>query len=518
MNKVTKFLKPEYLFLVWFLTIGLFTAIFTPPGFGYDEASHIARSQQIAEGAFLPVEIAYKDINVKGLPIGLAVGEQDSRTLFGGTSDKSLVDFAYRGSAVFFNPSNPPVHTFDMPGWDDERFASIESVGSDSITWVFSNASSNSPFVYAPYAIGLIIARLITANPWACVAIMRTFGLLASGLIIFYAIKRTMIGKWTLTAVSLFPPVTVFFGTVTADALTYATVLLLISEVSRFIGTSRQQIDWLVLAFASMGLTLSKPSYAILGLLCFALPLMSKDSFDKRDYVRWGALGIVCIIMLFTWSFIIKDIDSSVMYRSDNVVAKDQLQLVIHNPGIFIKAFFMFLSESSFGFEGQLLVTITKVPPLLLIVATVTALLIDVQQVPYTGTILRIKKRMLAGFVYIGSALLNTTLIALALYVTFTPVGAPTVMGLQERYLIEPLIVLLLGAVLLVSHADETPLMLTGRHYPTKQTEELKQAEDTSCTQQGFYFGTSLSTALVNYVVLSIPPLVSALLLIRALY
>ena len=109
---LTRYLRPEYIFLILFLIMGVFYSVLFPVGSGADEIAHIARVDQIANGGLFPEEITRNSIEDEFKSVAAEPDEGFIYTLYGGTVDSGLYNTASKGANLYQSSISAI-----QPGW-----------------------------------------------------------------------------------------------------------------------------------------------------------------------------------------------------------------------------------------------------------------------------------------------------------------------------------------------------------------------------------------------------------------
>lgn len=450
--------KPEWVFLIITLLVGSCFAILVPAGGGADEPNHIARVESLARGNIIADRIPSR----MGYTSPLDEEKVDA-LLYGGTVDSALMDVAWSNMYSFHGSKNgggQPVYNF--PTWTTPEIISDAIVGESEQVEAFSNTAVNSPVVYIPYIIGYYIGKVFTNNAYAIILIMRMIGLLCYSIIIFMCIRFIPIGKWVIATVSLIPAVYVFLSCVTADTMTFAMCIAFISIVLHCSAVNREltRKEWILLSSVTVGMALVKLSYLPMLMLLALIPLVNTSMRKRSMMFRGIALtGISCIVFL-CWYLTISHINTGAMF---DVGASPTLQkeVIFNDPLQFIKLLFKQFSEQNYfslGVFGTLdLHTHNGYSGWCGILAVCISLLI--QDKREKRIVVSVKSRIAAIALFLLTFIVVFVLVETALYLQFSAVGATGIAGVQTRYFLPVLPMLLI------------PLIF-GRPYSTPQRED----------------------------------------------
>ncbi len=309
---------------------------------------------------------------------------------------------------------------------------------------------------FIPQALGVGIAKLLSLDMAAYFYMGRIFNAIAYALLAFFAIKRVKKFQIFFAAVSLLPMSLMIAGSYNPDGVTYGLGLLLCAEFTNMCYDRVRSIDWRqMLVFGVIAVLLVMNKYT-LGLLCL-LPLFIPASRYVNKKTKWliglgilaacliGALGLVLwqnsgsagtssltgdvnsqgASMTAQLSWILSNPSAAFSVYSKTIVGNlgdDLMQLFTIGQlsydvyGIFMLIYFGFLAVVAFGYARQ-----------------------DYrEELCELNVSLSLVTRGMVLLAILGTIVLTYV----ALHLTWTPVGADTILGVQGRYYV-PLFALL---------------------------------------------------------------------------
>lgn len=267
--------KPELVFLTLASVFGVFSAFVVPQLSVPDENMHFLRSYTISTGHI--------------------VGDRTNKCVF----PKEIYNRAY---SIYKGDYAP-------------HFSQKIDFNTTQIEWC-GTASSYSPLIYIPQAIGFFIARVV----WPSTGLMILLGRLASlALFIgvtYYIIKKVRVGKWVYVVVALFPTVIQQVASLSADSFTYvamfAAVAFLLNRAIQKTAMTKWQFTWLLLL--SGALILSKiPDVVIILFILFLPTRLFVYKFKKKVFLLKPiamklytllAAGIFALLLAYIWQVI----------------------------------------------------------------------------------------------------------------------------------------------------------------------------------------------------------------------
>lgn len=415
-------LMPDRLVLVVGLVGGLLLAFVTPPFQVPDEPAHFLHIYQLATGARLERR-ADGQLGVE-MPASL----------------KALVDLSLAELVGHPDRKLPPGllgAAWRMP-LAPESSAFVAS----------SNVIPYTPIPYLPAAGAVGLGRLAGMRPLALLYLARLANLAAALALVWLAVRRAPILRWLFALLALTPMAIFERSSASADALTDALALLLVSLVLGFAvpaptttlaaraagvgghdqGQSRRALSLVAVAVL---LACAKPVYFLLGGLAFLVP-WSRLGSRRRAAAVWGGAGIAMAVGVGV-SFAVARAFSTDRPLPAGAAPWAQLAGVMHAPLHFLKLaagdyyhqlwFYLISFVGVFGWLDTPLGIEAVVAWLaLLVLAAVTG--------GEPGVVFAAWQRALAA------AVAAATLLALSLsqYVVWTPLAAPYIQGVQGRY------------------------------------------------------------------------------------
>ena len=399
---------------------------------------HIARAEQIARGGVLPQEVSIDDIDTSIVGV---VDAYKGYSIYGGETDTAIYELLAKG-ALYRNSEHSGAIVF--PGWNHPELSVTTRVGESTTTWAFPNASLNSPLAYLPHIIGYWLARLVTDSPWATIALMRVFGVVAYGAIAYTAIGKIPIAKWLLFAIAISPNAVLSNSLVSADTMTVSLSFLFIAMIVRFCMSDfvAQKSDWILLGLSLCSLGLLKLPYVCLGLLLPLIVVVNKKYRDKVSLARFAAIGMLTLALLFLWQSCTSGVQSYVIWGDTGTDSTAQIRSMLAHPFSAAKAICGTFMTGSFGLLAD--PKNPKLPVWPVIALFFCAFLCESRRRPV------VECRNVIAYAFFAVSMLGSLVVCAALYLTFTEVGGSAVKGVQPRYYL-PFLLLALIALYMLS-------------------------------------------------------------------
>ena len=400
--KMTSVSKAEVFLILILLIIGIPMIILIPPGAGYDEEDHLVRVWEISHGSFIPGQIPAKEMKYP----------------------KIFRDVAFRHLAV--------EGIIDTQFWQTYTGVSLDEHG--YVSREINTKSVYSPALLLPQAVILHYAGIKADMPALVVFYLCRFaGLISYLVLVWLAIRLIPFGKWILLVLAASPMAIFQATTVSADAISNGIGFLFIAGSLRINGF--EKIGWKecgYLIFLISLLFLAKLNLIPLILLPFLIIHPSRYA-DKGIY----AVLLALVVFLFAievvwWNWIAaRSVDSVLTNEADPGA---QLQHILHHPLIFLKTIASDLLANGLTYfqgwtngYGYYYWTPPQIVSLFFLLSLCAALFHD-------STPDWVSKKII--IVFLGIFALGYLATISSLYLSFTPVGANRVLGVQGRYFI----------------------------------------------------------------------------------
>ncbi len=288
------------------------------------------------------------------------------------------------------------------------------------------------PVCYFPQVMGVFVARLFTKNAIFIIYTSRLFNFLFSTLIIYYSIKIIPYGKMMIFAISALPMFCQQQVSVSADVMTNALSIFVISYVLYL--SYKQKIikthQLLILMLSVCVLSLCKIVYFLFVFVVFVIP---HENFKSRKVsIIFKCIVVLLSLVLNAFWFIFSS-RYFVEFR-EGVNITQQIIYVLNNPISYVNVLFKTMFDNSLFYVDSL------------VGASLGWLDVGVNYVGYEIALILLvivalfyskNDYMLHIKLFLFSLVLCTIfLIFSALYAQWTPVASDTVAGVQGRYFI----------------------------------------------------------------------------------
>jgi len=298
----------------------------------------------------------------------------------------------------------------------------------------FSNTAIYSPLLYIPNVVGLGMARLIHVNLHHALIVSRAFGGVACvllGALSIYLMPG--VGATFLFVILSLPMTLSLFASISQDGLMICSATLAAALMARIgsLASSRPDTALRVLFVLVTLLTLGRPAYAPLIFIPFF--------FASRE--NWRSLLKYCLISLLivgAWSLLVKFFVMIPMWEGRS--SSGQVLFLLHHPfhaiRLVVSAFTSHQGMEGIAFWKEMIGVLGWIDVVLPAwFYDLTALVLIAVLV--SGWRAGLDARSLLNSSFITLILAGSIfLIFLLEYITFTPVGADYVFGVQGRYFI----------------------------------------------------------------------------------
>ncbi|MBP9738454.1 DUF2142 domain-containing protein [Candidatus Saccharibacteria bacterium] len=419
-----QFTKPDFksplLYYVTILsTLGLLFVFLVPPFQSPDEQTHLYRAYQLSEGTLITKKLSYGAGDI--LPTSLSA---------------SFNSYDY----LLFQPDMK----LDVAKHKDSIDKPLNSEQKSETR--FENTAAYPPLAYLPQVIAISIGKLFSAGPVVLLYLARLANVLVWVLLLWLSMKRQPRIALPLFAFALLPIVLFQSASASADVMT-AGIAIFFSLELLLIATKKSPVtrsDSIILLAAGVTLALCKMPYILLVLLVLTIPTKKFSSVKKSWQFKLSVLLIPFAIALL-WTLL--SLKSFVNLREiANTPA--QLSFILHQPLQYaIILLNTYLTGPSDGLYMQMIGVLgwldTKLTFWSMLLSFGAVLLAAIGVVEAKNYRLPSPLQRIAALTILG---LIICAISTALYLTWNAPGARLIDGLQGRYYIP-----LIGVIIIVT-------------------------------------------------------------------
>ncbi len=296
-------------------------------------------------------------------------------------------------------------------------------------------------FTYIPSAIAVYLCKIFKTPYTLLFHMGKLVNLLVYIAVMFYAIKNAKVGKKLLFVLALLPSTIFLAAQYSRDAIITAGIYLAVSTFLNCYCTKEKMDRKNLLTFV-ISILIACLSKAIYIPFLLLIILMPKEKFENSKNSKWIKLSIIILLIVAMSSFLFPAASSSSTDVSDirggNASTGGQLKLIMSQPISFAKVFIPYLENvvtskvlssltlarwhnfTVFGAEKYLFLQILVI---------FTAIFTDKEEKKYN---IDIRTRILLLLI----SFLIICFICGSMYLSFSPVGATEISGVQERYYI----------------------------------------------------------------------------------
>jgi uncharacterized membrane protein len=300
---------------------------------------------------------------------------------------------------------------------------------------------------YIPSSLALATGRLINLPYHITFAFGRWINILLFSLIVFFAIRKLKSGKMLMAVIALFPTSIFLASNYNYDSWLTAFTMLGLAYLFSALQQPEKKIETKDICIMAGAFVIGLGPKAIYFPLLFLLFLLKPSKFKSLKHYRrfkWAVIfSILFVVSTFLLPFVVSGPKGDIRGGAA-VNATEQVKFILHEPLAYAKILLNFSGQyispknahgfiTSFAYLGE-----TKgFVLILLLLLTVTF----TDRNEYDRKMLNVKSR----FSLIGVYLVTVALICTALYISFTVLKSPTIVGVQARYLIPLIFPLLFG-------------------------------------------------------------------------
>ena len=380
--------------------------------------------------------------------VHFASAYQNASAVLGETSpDVSMMTIREADKKLLTEYSNyPDRHTYEY--FSEELFKPIPPDEMKTVE-ITRGTGVPYPYIYAPQTIGVLLGRIINANPEWLYLLGRIFNLIFYAVCVWLAVKLTPIGKGVLAIVALFPMAMELAASHNPDTFSTAFAFIAIAQYLRIAygdGPTRALDLWLLLATM---LAMGPPKVIFFPILMLLFFMPTKCFAEKKYAVIFRiivAVSTIVVLSLTLYLFMSRGGDGTpIVTRPGEVIYS--VSDLLADPILFAKmckrTLEMGIGYFLFSMMGTDLGWIEiQVPEVLVWIILVFVVLAAFKE---KDEDLDIKSRDKIQFVIIFFlAALGT---AVTMFLLWTPVGSWKIEGIQGRYYLPvfPLLILALA-------------------------------------------------------------------------
>jgi uncharacterized membrane protein len=431
---------PHFTFLFIALFAGLIFIMITPSFWGVDESTHFFRAYEVSQGHM--------------------ISKKFDKSTYGDEIPSNLGELGRDTTKLLLGIHGGPIWQRNDFGDQDHKnkqlFLRLENskLSPSSELTAFSGSAAYSPLPYIPAAIAINTGKVFNLSTKNIIRLARFMMLAVWALCVFTAIALISgRKKWIIFVVALLPMQVFQASIVNPDAIINGLAILYLGLYLKALELSaagkklsNRMIASIAITLAA--LSLAKPVYFVLGLTIIFLPakLFVGRSLDSRF---WKSLLLfTALIPALIWYAISAPVAKAVgsplgAQFYNQVDPLGQLKYMAMHPLNSLVVFFRTLGAnidsyliSSIGLLGW---NFVGMPVYLVVASAIILLLVSLYSVQDKNP----NKHQ--SYVLLTAGIITVIGVFLVLYMTFNPVGASKVGGVQGRYFLPALPFVLVG-------------------------------------------------------------------------
>jgi uncharacterized membrane protein len=439
-TKIVKIVGRTYVLVPLIVTIfGTYFAVVTPPLWGIDETAHFERTYQISQGGLLAEQ---KGEEVGGM-LPKNIPDLHKTVIMDLTAALHLYSVFDRKDVRDPNVYTPLV---DVPPSATEEFVS------------FAGSAAYSPIAYAAPSIAVTVFDALGVSLGGLIIMARLACLLVFVALITLALRSVdaLKIKWLVVAIILIPKVVYQASIVSVDGILNGLGILLFALfIKSLITKNLAKYELILLAVVAIVLPLIKVNYSILSLLILLVPVsVYARHIPYRKWAAWAKWIIVAVaaVLAGIWLLLTRHVGTALGqlggYTSSQVNPGEQLQFVLHQPGETFIAFIDTLTRDESNYVASLLSMLgwnyVQTPVVTMLLSVILLVIVAFYA---REELLKAKKVVLISA---GVALVCVLSVFAIMYLTFNPIGANIINGVQGRYFLPMLAFIISGVTVLI--------------------------------------------------------------------
>ncbi|OGO38382.1 MAG: hypothetical protein A2W35_04015 [Chloroflexi bacterium RBG_16_57_11] len=402
---INRHIRLENVFAVIALTFGILFAVFTPPNEVPDENRHFARVYGDITGNFVSPNVT--------IPASFV---------------EMLSEYHFRQQ----------VHTINyvtfLAGYADRD---------DHVEQSVQLAAMYSPILYLPQLAGVALGMLVRVNDRWLFLLGRIAGMIIYVFTCYFILKTTPVAKRSLFVLFSMPMAVFLAASYSADMMQIVLSFLYLHRIVIGIKSSNKitRKEWSVFLLLSILLALTKPVSVLLPLLSLAIPeARFRSKRNKIQFIVSQFVGMI-VFSLALW-VVTTSAGNGLVKTGMNVKPFEQLLYILLNPLATIVLIFnsinqygQFYINSFIGWFGWLTAPMPDFVYFLFLIGLSLAILGDMQN--------RFALTKGQKIIFLSVFLLYIVGMMISMYIYWTPPANSIIEGVQGRYFI-PIVPLLL--------------------------------------------------------------------------
>jgi uncharacterized membrane protein len=403
-------MRADTSFALLALCFGLLFLLSTPPGQVPDGQQHFFHAYQLSTGQWLP---------------------DRSHDSVGGILPRDLATISKLVPRGIYGRQQRPADILELALAERPRDYAQHT------TFIrFPNMALNVPFLYLPQALGITIGERFGLSVVGLHYLARLFNLLVWTAVMLLAVRAIPMAKWLMMLIAL-TPMSLFLATSTsADALVYSLCFLFVGTVMRHVFAEGPLGGGalVLLLLLCIVVTLTKIVYIALLLLLLLIPrtrFASNRRYAGFVMLCFGVAGLAAV----WWSTMVLHLYVPGGNPGGPADPEAQIGFILSNPKLYLSIVATTV-VSQFVYQARLLIGVlgwldTPMPPWLYVAYYAVIPVVSILD-RTTGVRLDLVQKSIV----LAACAAGFLLVLTSLYLKWTPVGSPVIIGVQGRYFI----------------------------------------------------------------------------------
>ena len=405
--------KIEKIFLTYIIPIGIMFVVLLPPDNTPDEEGHMFKAYDLSLGNFI-TELGEKnegDIYVPQEMLNLAL-------------EKKELDYS-------------KIHSYMQKEANYDELVPVQTIAK---TYFFIN--------YIPGGITFFVCRQLNVNILLACYIVKLFNFILFLIIGYYCIKKIPFGKLLLAIYMFLPMILQQACSLSADAIINNLAILFIVYNLKLLYQEQDLTFKQTIIYYILTISISLCKYVYFPITFMSLLLIKNKNINKKKRNKLIIISIIISILSAVGWFIFTQnyVDVRAYIKEANVKPIEQAKYILSNPlnylGIFINTINEYGGYYLLTFVGSELGYANIIIPQIYIII----MLFGVFLLPFIEnnqkSLDKIQKILMVAIFIILVVLIIT-----GLYLTWSPLQYDKVAGVQGRYFIPVMIILLLTMI-----------------------------------------------------------------------
>ena len=360
--------------------------------------------------------------------------------------------------------SNPQLFSESVRNYDDVNMSLLlDSQSETGEKHTLFNLYTNIPYFHMAFVIAL--RGLFGIDFLLQMTLIKMANVLIYATVLYFGIKKLKSGGYLLSAICLMPTALFLASTVNYDFWVTAFLGYAMATFISELQTPDRPLSLATAVKMLLAITVGCAPKAVYFVLFLPILFLGKQKFRdgayRKKYVIACSLVLTLVLISFVLPFLLNTGSQTDIRGGADVNSSEQLSYILHHPLEYAKTLIYFMSDyTSFAQASYSSSFYAYMQNPIPVCATAVLLLMMFCAFADKGEADCFKKAGAYKFSMIVSAFATIAVVATALYIAFTPVGANSIAGCQWRYIVPVLFPLLycLGTSKVTCHLGKTKM------------------------------------------------------------